>query len=302
MIRASESAVSHEFSMKRLIVNADDFGYTRSVNQGIVRAFRDGIVRSTTLMANGRAFDDAVELAKANPQLGVGCHLVLVGGTSVAPTSKIPSLADAEGNLPATLAVLLKKLFVGAVKPDEIACELRAQVSKTLDAGIQPTHFDTHKHTHAHPKVMEQVARVAEEFGIRRIRNPYEDFRASFSCAFRDGSGSFRRSATAMLAHTSAPKFHRINRAHKLAAPDHFWGVAATGTLNLNAILSMISSIPEGVSELMCHPGECDAELEASPTRLKRERERELEALISPPVRTAMEQHHIELTDYRGLN
>jgi hopanoid biosynthesis associated protein HpnK len=288
--------------MKRLIVNADDFGYTRSVNLGIVRVFLEGIVTSTTIMANGAAFNDAVEHAKANPELGIGCHLVLVGGQSVAAAKNISSLADAEGNLPATLPVLVKKLSAGAIKPEEIAVELRAQISKAISAGIQPTHLDSHKHTHSHPRVMEQVARVAEEFGIRRIRKPFEDFGSLIALAFRNGSRWWSRNATAILAHAAAPAFRRIIHDHHLVTPEHFWGVAATGTLNRGAILSMISSMPEGVSELMCHPGHCDRELEQSNTRLKQEREWELEALIEPGVRAALKQQHVELISYRGLN
>src|ERR1700691_3292444 len=89
--------------MKQLILNADDFGYTRGINEGIIRAHRDGVLTSATLMANGAAFDDAVERAKANPTLGVGCHLVLTGGFAVAPREEIPSLADSGGRLPASL-------------------------------------------------------------------------------------------------------------------------------------------------------------------------------------------------------
>lgn len=286
--------------MKRLIVNADDFGYTRSVNLGIVRGFREGIITSATIMGNGAAFEDAVEGAKANSELGVGCHLVLIGGKSVAPAKEIPGLADSEGNLPATWAALLKKLSGHKVKGDEIACELRAQVTKVFSAGIQPTHFDCHKHTHAHPRVMEQVARVAEEFGIRRVRMPFENVGSLASAAFREGA--WTQGARGILAHAAAKRFRQIVRNHNLLVPDQFWGVGATGNLSAKALLAMISSMPEGTNELMCHPGECDAGLERADTRLKRERERELEALTDPSVRAALVQHHIELMSYRGLN
>lgn len=287
--------------MKKLIVNADDFGYTRSVNLGIVRGCQQGIVTSATMMANGSAFEDAVASAKANPKLGVGVHLVLVGGRCVAPAAQIPSLADAEGNLPASLIVLLRKLWSRSIEPKEIACELRAQIRRVIDAGIEPTHVDCHKHTHLHSQVMEQVAAVAGEFGIRRVRKPYEDFGTLFAFAAR-GRASLGRVAAASLAHVTAAKFRRIAAARNLRTPDRFLGVAATGTLDRDALFSMISSIGEGVTELMCHPGECDAELEQSPTRLKREREVELEALTDPGVREALRRQNIELIDYRGLN
>src|SRR6185437_9785701 len=270
--------------MKKLIVNADDFGYTRGVNLGIVRGCQQGIVTSTTRMANGNAFEDAVACAKANPQLGVGVHLVLVGGRCVAKPQEIRSLADAEGNLPASLGDLLRKLWAGSIEPNEIACELRAQIRRVIEAGIEPTHVDCHKHTHLQPQVMEQVAAVAGEFGIRRVRRPYEEFGTLFAFAAK-GRASLRR----------------IAAARNFRTPDHFLGVAATGTLDRGALLSMISSIGEGVTELMCHPGVCDAELEQSATRLKRQREVELEALTDPAVREGLKRQDIELIDYRGL-
>src|SRR5215467_5847969 len=102
--------------MKQVILNADDFGLTRGINEGIIRAHRDGILTSATLMANGPAFDDAVKLAKSNPKLGIGCHLVLSGGSAVAPREKIPSLADADGSLPDSLAALVVRVTTGATR------------------------------------------------------------------------------------------------------------------------------------------------------------------------------------------
>ncbi|MGC1105267.1 MAG: ChbG/HpnK family deacetylase [Candidatus Acidiferrales bacterium] len=288
--------------MKRLIVNADDFGYTRGVNSGVIRGFCDGIITSTTIMANGLAFGDAVEHAKKNPKLGVGCHLVLVGGACVEAASAIPSLADDEGRLPSNWAILTGKLLAGAVRGEDIARELRAQIGKVMRAGIDPTHLDSHKHTHSHPRVMEQVVRVADEFGIRRIRKPFEDADVLLRSAFRGGWGSLRQSVTALVARTAAPQFEKLARAHGICSPKRLWGVAATGRLNRGVILSMIGSMQDGVNELMCHPGEYDDALEHSGTRLKRERERELEALTDPAVRAAIDEQGIKLIDYRGLN
>ena len=138
--------------MRTLIVNADDFGFTRDVNQGIVEAHRDGILTSTTLMACGAAFDDAVRLAKENPTLDIGCHLVLVG----------------EPPYPPTLAKLLAAVALRRIRIYE---EFRNQVRRILDAGLTPTHLDTHKHTHLLPPVLDAVARVSEEFGIRWVRH-----------------------------------------------------------------------------------------------------------------------------------
>jgi hopanoid biosynthesis associated protein HpnK len=288
--------------MKSLIVNADDFGYTRGINAGIIQGHREGIITSTTIMANAVAFEDACEQARANPSLGVGCHLVLVGGKAVAPKQQVSSLVDSDGNLPVTLGALLSKLIAGSVKSQEIVCELRAQIGRIVSGGIHPTHIDSHKHAHGHTRIMEAVVQVAEEFQIKRIRKPFEDLRALLRPAFSDGWGSWKQRATALASHAFAPRFRRLAQARGMTTPAHFWGVVATGGLNAAAILAMIETMPEGVSELMCHPGHYDSELERSPTRLKREREAELQALTDPAVRMALEVNHIGLISFGGLN
>jgi len=138
---------------RRLVVNADDFGFSRDVNAGIIEAHERGIVRSTTLMARGAAFDDAVRLARAHPGLDVGCHLTLV---------------EAPG-LPAGLSGLIRAI---ALRRIPIYDELAGQVRRILDAGIRLTHLDTHKHTHLLPPVLKAVCRIAQEFGIPWVRRP----------------------------------------------------------------------------------------------------------------------------------
>lgn len=288
--------------MKRLIVNADDFGYTRGVNSGIIRCFREGIVTSTTIMANAPGFEDAVAQAKCNPKLGVGCHLVLLDGFAVEPPKSIPSLADAEGRLPGTLAVLMGKIMMRMIHAQDVANEIRAQIAKVIGAGITPTHLDTHKHAHSNPWIFEQVLRVAEEFGIRRVRKPFEDPSTLRKFAFSDGWGSMRQSASALIARAALPRFDEMVEARGMLTPDRFWGVAATGRLNRAVVLAAIRSMKDEANELMCHPGEYDADLEHSATRLKNARETEMEALTDPAVRESIQNQNIALIDYRGLS
>ena len=139
-------------------MNADDFGYTRDVNRGIVEAHTRGILTATTLMANGTAFDHAVELARENPALDVGCHLVLIGGRS---------LLGNRDPLPRSVPEFLTRLATRSIRPYD---ELRAQIEKILSAGITPFHLDTHKHTHLAFPVLSAVARLSEEFRIRWVR------------------------------------------------------------------------------------------------------------------------------------
>lgn len=286
--------------MKRLIVNADDFGFTRGVNAGIVRAYKTGIVTSTTIMANGDAFEDAVELARANPGLGVGCHLAVVGGRPVARPSEVRSLVDGEGVLPATLTQLVIKLARG-VSTDEIAREFRSQLERVTLTGIKPTHLDTHKHSHTHPQVMKALARVAGEFGIKCVRNPFESV---FSRARRSDLSKWaylKQYALSTAIQPGAIQFKRLVQGNGLKTPDRFFGVKLTGMLDSAAIRSMMECLAEGTAELMCHPGLYDDDLERARTRLKRERERELEAFSDRSLRLFAREQGIELITYREL-
>ncbi len=288
--------------MRRLIVNGDDFGYTPGVNAGIIRAYRDGILTSATLMAAGDAFDDAVCLALENPGLGVGCHLVLLGETAVAPTEEIPTLVDSHGRLPASLGALVTGLSLGSVRQQDLETELRAQVRRICEAGIRPTHIDTHKHTHLHPRVMQAVASVASEFGIGAVRNPYEDMRTLFSGpSGKKKDASISRSLTAAAAKLGRGRFAGLVKKAGLRTPDHFCGIGWTGSLETERLLHMIDALAEGTTELMCHPGVHDETLDRKRTRLKASRQVELEALTAPEVAGAVRKRNIQLISFRQL-
>ncbi len=286
--------------MKSLIVNADDFGLTAGVNAGIVQAFRNGILTSTTLMATGAAFDDAVARVRENPGMDVGCHFVVVGGNCVAPADEIPSLAKKNGELPHTLFELVGRLSSGLIQSEDIEREFRAQIKRAISAGITPSHLDSHKHAHAHPIVMEALFRVAREFGIKRVRKPFED--AQITSKVPEASGALTQRFLISVASMAAPFFRRGLKAYDLRAPDHFFGVMLTGSLCGSALRRLIEQLPDGTSEIMCHPGICDAELEKSSTRLKQQRQVELDALLDDEVRTAVRESGVRLIPYRDLN
>lgn len=288
--------------MKELILNADDFGMTLGINEAIVRAHRNGTLTSATLMANASAFDDAVARALANPTLGVGCHLVLVGGRSVAAPTQIRSLVDEDGFLPKTLPTFVARVSAGLIRQCDIERELRAQIEKTCGAGIEPSHLDTHKHTHAHPRVMQAVARVASEVGIRRVRNPFESLRDAWATTHAEGSSAGSQLIAAAAAQISAPSFRSISRKYSLCSPEHFVGIAMTGRMSPAVVRHMIDTLPEGRTEMMFHPGVYDSDLVAADTRLQRERETELQTLLDPELKAILAKQGIRLISYRELN
>lgn len=269
--------------MRTLSINADDFGFTRDVNSGIIEAHTRGILTATTLMANGAAFDDAVRLAHAHPTLDVGVHFVLVGG---------PSLARPGTPLPASVPELLMAL---ARRRLDAEAELRAQIRRIVAAGIQPTHLDTHKHTHLVPAVLGAVARLGEEFGVRWVRRPFDlplhGSPAEVPLATRLVSRAFRGVRA---------QFHRKLERHGCATTDWFAGFQITGRYGAEELIHLIEHLPEGWTEFMTHPGHCTAELRATRTRLKESRERELRALTDPRVRDALARRGVQLASYRS--
>ena len=191
--------------MRKLVVNADDFGFTRDVNQGIVEAHRHGILTATTLMATGAAFDDAVRLARENPSLDIGVHLVLVG----------------EPPFPATVAQLTRAVALGRIR---IYDELQAQVRRILDAGLEPTHLDTHKHTHLLPPVLEAVAQLSEEFKIPWVRRPFD-----FPLTPASPGVTWAKRATSKSLGVVRGHFARVLARHGCRSTDHFAGFQITG-------------------------------------------------------------------------
>jgi len=270
--------------LKRLVVNADDFGFTTDVNEGIVEAHRNGILTATTLMANGDAFDDAARLAAAHPTLDVGCHLVLVGGRSLLAPYK---------PLPASVPELLAAIVLRRIR---IYDELAAQVRKILAAGIAPTHIDTHKHTHLAPPVLDAVARIAEEFGIAWVRRPFD-----LPITAARGAAPWMKRATAGSLDFLRSRFHRVLADHHCRSTDHFAGFQLTGRFRTAELVRLMQQLPEGSTEFMCHPGRCREELRRAPTRLKESREMELAALIDPEARRTLAAYGVQLENYRGL-
>jgi chitin disaccharide deacetylase len=264
-----------------LSVNADDFGFTTDVNRGIVEAHVRGILTSTTVMANGQAFDDAVENARENPSLDIGVHFVLVGGEMV---------SEAGRALPATVGGLMRALVMGRVDAYK---ELSAQMAKVRDAGLRVTHVDTHKHTHLLPPVLDAVCRIAEEHGVKWIRRP-------FDYPITPGPSEIPMAVRAVNRAMGSVRrmFHTKMARHGCGSTDHFAGFQLTGRFSHEDVVHLIERLPEGWTEFMVHPGFCTNELRAARTRLKESREAELRALTHPAVKEAIEANGVALAAY----
>ncbi len=290
--------------MKRLVVNGDDFGMTESVNQGILEAHRRGILTSTTVLANGTAFDSAVALASGAPALGVGVHLNLTDGRPVSDPARVSTLVDSAGNFSGGPATLLKRMLRRRVNLAEVERELDAQIQRVRSAGIDVTHLDGHKHVHMLPGIFAVVVNLARKHGIPGIRCAAER-RLSFWTLLRHNGSSMvqvmRQSVAAGALTWVAPGLRARLAQAGLAYPMYFYGVMQTGFLDAASLGAILRDLPAGTSELMCHPGYVDSALRRSGTRLVAQRETELAALTRPEITKLVATLGIQLIDYRGL-
>jgi predicted glycoside hydrolase/deacetylase ChbG (UPF0249 family) len=287
--------------LRNLIVNADDLGWTEGVNRGIAEAHRNGIVTSASLLANGAAFQSGVELARTTPALGVGVHLNLSDGAPVAERELVTTLLNARGELEGKPESLLLRLARRSVLLNEIEQEWDAQIQKVRDVGIEPTHLDGHRHVQMLPGLFEIALRLAKRHGIAAVRISHEEssLRAALSSgAKQKGTVVMRQGVQArglkMLARDAREQAERAG----IAAADYFCGIAQTGELTREGVARLLEILPDGTTELMCHPGYLDADLTKSGTRLQASRQVEVDILTNTEIRNLVASQGIRLIDY----
>jgi len=287
--------------VRRLIVNADDFGLSQGVNRAIVEAHGQGVVTSATLMANGPAFEDAIQRAKSCPRLSLGCHVVLVDGLPVLDRGNTPSLSDKnaqDGRFHDSLSSFVLRALSGRVHADEIEAEATAQIRRLQAAGIAVSHLDTHKHTHIFPQVLRPLLRAARACGLAAVRNPFGPLHLSI---LAKRPGLWKQFGKVTVLSGLGKTFRRSVRDAGMLTPDGTVGIVATGALDDRLFERMVDRLPEGTWELVCHPGYDDAELGSIRTRLRESRAVELRLLTSPEAREILARRGVQLISYREL-
>ena len=290
--------------MRRVIVNADDFGFTAGVNRGIAEAHTRGIVTSTTLMASGPAFDDAIRLAKQTPQLDLGCHLVLIDGEPVLDAARLPTITSrnsGSARFNDGLKSFAARALTNRFNPAEIEAETSAQILKIQSAGISVSHIDSHKHTHLFPAVLRPVLSAALACGVRAVRNPFGPRKPLTSAELLARPSLWTRYAEVRILGALAGKFRDAAKRQGMITPDGTLGVVVTGALDERLFRAVAAMIPEGTWEFVCHPGYNDADLQQANTRLRESRETELRVLTMPEARQLLEAEGIALISYREL-
>jgi predicted glycoside hydrolase/deacetylase ChbG (UPF0249 family) len=299
-----KSSCTQGQGLRNLIVNADDLGWTEGVNRGIADAHRRGLVTSTSLLANGRAFEGGVAVAMSNANLGVGVHLNLSDGLPTADPDSVRTLLNSAGELEGGPETLLLKIAKRSLRNEEVEQEWGAQILKIRSAGVHPTHLDGHKHIHMLPGLFEIALRLAKKHGIGAVRISHEDseLRSQLS------EGQKKKTSVLMKQGVQARGLKLLARdARKMAeragitTPDYFCGIAQTGVLMRQGVLRLLEILPEGTTELMCHPGYADQELRQTPTRLQESRQTELDILTDAGIRKVVATQGIRLINFKGI-
>jgi len=294
--------------VRRLIVNADDLGLTAGVNHAVLEAHQRGIVTSTTLMANSRAFSAATEMARSadDGRFSIGCHVVLMDGEPLLPADKVRSLLKPNSSngvhrFRDNLNDFVIASFRHKLNPQEIEAEALAQIERIKTSGIRPSHFDTHKHAHMFPAVLRPLLRAANATGVRAVRNPFgQIWPLPVSSLLRTRQVWKRFAQLNVLRRLAGPFRSEVAR-HGLRTTDGSLGVLVTGAVDMKLFTAMIDAMPEGTWEFVCHPGYNDAELDQVRTRLRQSREQELHLLTSPEAKELLARRGIQLISYHEL-
>ncbi len=270
---------------RRLIVNADDFGRSRSINQAVIRAHREGILTSASLMVNEPGFEEAVALAKENSSMAVGLHLTLLCGHAACPPAQIPDLTDGLARFSNNPVRTGFRYFAHPGLRPQLEREIAAQFEKFRATGLKFDHLNGHLHFHMHPTVFAILRRRAREWGITRFRLTRDLFRLNLHLA----SGRFlyrlgHASIFNMLAPGARSSLQRLRIRHTSTV----FGLLQNARVDEDYVSRLIPRLPPGDSELYSHPS-------------LDEFKNEFDALISPNVKALVQQHGIELIRYQDL-
>ena len=280
---------------KQLIINADDFGIHPAVNEAVRKAATEGILTSTSLMAGGDAFDEAVEMARSMPSLGIGIHLTLVGGIKpVLPPSEVPSLTCDNGVFCHDYGKLIVRDLEGKISLSEVYAEWDAQIQKIMNTGLPVTHMDGHQHMHMWPHFYPIARDLAKKYLISCMRVPDEDV----LFGMKDGH-IIRWAAKNGLSLLS--RMHRPDlKKNHIRTNDHFFGMLYGGHLSPERFAKFILQTKPGITEIMCHPS-ADTRAMEDTFHWGYHGEDELAGLLADINRELIDKKQISLISYRDV-
>lgn len=239
--------------MKRqqVIINADDFGRSEEINEAIIRAHREGVLTSCSLMVSGTAFQQAVRLAKENPRLGVGIHLVTVVGKSVLPHAEIPSLVDKQGNFSNDPNLAGMKYYFSPQARREIRKELAAQFARFAETGLPFSHIDGHLHLHVHPVIFKTALQLGLQYGVKRMRVPTEELRLALGF---DKRYRLRKTIHKLMFGALGAYMKRHLQQHGFEYAERVYGNLQSGAMNEDYFLYALEHLHAATNEIYFHP------------------------------------------------
>ncbi|HWD18798.1 MAG TPA: hopanoid biosynthesis-associated protein HpnK [Verrucomicrobiae bacterium] len=276
---------SREQPRRRLIVNADDFGRSASINEAVIRAHREGILTTASLMVNEADTDAAVELARQNPGLGVGLHLALVCGRSALPQAQIPHLVDAQNQFSTAAPAAGLRYFLSGACRAELRAEIKAQFARFHATGLTLDHVNGHLHLHLHPVVFDILAENAARWKIKFMRLTVDPL--GLNARLAPGQWLYRLSHAAVFGALSArarPHLRRLG----IRSTERVFGLLQNARVDAPFVRRLLPELPPGDSELYSHP---------SLDQFKNE----FDALVDPPVKEAVARLGIQLIRYQDL-
>jgi hopanoid biosynthesis associated protein HpnK len=289
----SQDGSARAMNQHQLIVNADDFGASEEVNEAIIRAYKEGVLTSASLMVTGDAFEQAVRLAKENPGLAVGIHLVTVVGRSELPQSAIPSLVDEDKNFSNDPTAAGLKYFFSIRARRELRKELAAQFEKFHSTGLPLSHIDGHLHLHVHPIIFNTALELGAKYGARRMRVPEEERRLALNF---DPQNALGKTIHTVLFGGLARYMKRKLRARGFTFPERVYGNLQSGRMSERYFLYALDNLRAETNEIYFHPA-----LYAEDRSLSADEQQcliEFEALTSERVKQRLNESNVKLTNY----
>jgi chitin disaccharide deacetylase len=282
--------------VKALIVTADDFGLSRPVNEAVERAHRHGVLSATSLMVGAPAVEDAVVRARRLPSLGVGLHVTLLDGRPVLPPGEVPGLVGPDGRFSTDPVRFGFALYVSPELRRQANAEIEAQFARFAATRLAMDHINGHKHFHLHPVVLAAILRYVPRFDHPPLRLPLEPFAPSYRASRDRPAGRF---AAWLFYLAQTQRLRRQLRASGLRSNDHLFGLNDSGAMVESRVLGLIEQLPDGLSELYCHPaaGTWDGP-DNLPTHYLPEAE--LAALLSRAVKRQIEARGLRPLSYRA--
>jgi chitin disaccharide deacetylase len=276
-----------------VIVTADDFGFSREVNAGVIRAYRDGVLTATSLMVAAAARDEAAALARENPRLDVGLHLVVCRGRSVLEAARLGSMVDAAGNFGNNPVGAGMRYFFNRAARGALRDEIRAQIDLHLKLVGRLDHIDGHLNFHVHPAIADVLIDLCAEYRVPAMRIPREPVFTTIALA-RDHAA--RKLTEAMIFRMLSRRARRLLDARGIRSSDWLFGLHQSGHLSEDYVTGVIARLRPGLTEIYFHPA---ADIGATPPLV--EAQREVEILAGRRMREALAAHDARLTSFAQL-